>query len=97
MYTLKPKKLLILFSSCSLLLAACYPSGEQLLFTDDNNVISEQIENIVSKNEHLEIDVPSVENTSEVPKINVKIMEWDEDQQDDELLLYRTGTHADLF
>lgn len=80
MYTLKPKKLLILFSSCSLLLAACYPSGEQLLSTEDNAAISEQIENIVSNNEHLEIDVPSVENISEIPKINVKIMEWNEDK-----------------
>lgn len=80
MYTFKTKKLLVLFSSCSLLLTACFPSGGQALSTEDNSVISSQIMDIVSGNEHLEIEAELSGNVEAVPKINVKIMEWDENK-----------------
>lgn len=69
-------------AACSMLLTACYPSGGEKLSTEDNNAISGQIENIVSNNEHLDMEIkaPTAEDISELPKINVKILEWDEDQ-----------------
>ena len=99
MYTFKPKKLLILFSSCSLLLSACYPSGKQLLSIEDNNVISEQIENIVSNNEHLDIEINAStdENVLELPKINVKVMEWDEDKLKEIFLNGKTNIEYNEF
>ncbi len=82
MHTFKTEKLLILFASCSLLLTACFPSGGQKLSNEDSALISEKIENIVSNNEHLDAEVTlPAEKVTDLPKINVKIMEWDEDQQ----------------
>lgn len=81
MHTFKTAKLLILFASCSLLFTACFPSGGQNLSNEDNALISEEIESIVSNNEHLnaEVTLPA-ETVTELPKINVKIMEWNEEQ-----------------
>lgn len=81
MFTFKSKKLAVLAISCSLLLTACYPSGDQALSTEDNGILSGQIEDIVSDNEHLDAEVTlPAETVTDLPKINVKIMEWDEDQ-----------------
>ncbi|MCM1298558.1 MAG: hypothetical protein NC203_03720 [Firmicutes bacterium] len=81
MFTLKHKKMLGLIAFCSLLFTSCYPSGGELLSTEDNAAISNQIENIVSNNEDLDVEVTlPAESVAELPKINVKIMEWDEDQ-----------------
>lgn len=80
MFTLKSVKIIILFMSCSLLLTACFPSGGQALSTEDNDVISRQIENIVSDNNNLQVDVQLNETVEELPKINVKAMEWDENK-----------------
>lgn len=78
--TFKSRKLLILFASCSLLLTACFPSGEELLSIEDNAVISDQIENIVANNEDLDVEVTlPAETLAELPKINVGIMEWNDD------------------
>lgn len=81
MCILKPRKLLVIFIPCCLLFTSCYPSGGNLLSTEDNASISEKIENIVSNNERLDVEVTlSVETVMELPKINVKIMEWNEDK-----------------
>lgn len=61
------------------LMTGCYPSGGELLSNEDNGAISEQIEDIVSGNENLDIDVTLAENVLEAPEINVKVMEWDEE------------------
>ncbi|MCM1061634.1 MAG: hypothetical protein NC452_15300 [Eubacterium sp.] len=77
----KIKKTLVLFAFCSLLFTSCYPSGGELLSTEDNAAISNQIENIVSNNEDIDVAVTlPAEPVAELPKINVKIMEWDEDK-----------------
>lgn len=81
MHTFKTAKLLILFASCSLLLTACFPSGGQNLSNEDSALIGKEIESIVSNNEHLDAEVTlPTETVADLPKINVKIMEWDEDQ-----------------
>lgn len=80
MFTLKSVKIIILFTFCSLLLTSCFPSGGQALSTEDNDVISRQIENIVSDNGNLQVDVQLNETVEALPKINVKAMEWDENK-----------------
>lgn len=91
MFTLKSTKLIIILTSCSLLLTACYPSGSQALSTEDNDVISYQIENIVSSNEYLDVEAELSENITEIPKIKVKIMEWADDKLKDVFLMGRTN------
>ena len=79
---MKEKKsvLLIIGLLPAIVLAGCYPSGGELLSNEDNGAISEQIEDIVSGNENLDVDVTLAENALEVPEINVKVMEWDEEK-----------------
>lgn len=95
MFTIKSIKKIILFVSCSLLLTSCYPSGDQLLSTEDNSVLSEEIENIVSDNEHFEIEVQLPEYPTELPEINVKVMDWDEDKLKEIFLAERTNLEYD--
>lgn len=78
MLNCKRIKMAVLLEICSLLLSACYPTGEQTLSVDDNNLIVKQIEDIVSGNEHLKIDVDIPKNIIEIPEINVKVMEWND-------------------
>ncbi len=81
MFTFKSKKLAALAVSCSLLLTACYPSGGAVVSTEDNSILSQQIEDIASGNDHLEVDdLPDENIIDELPKINVKVMEWDDDR-----------------
>lgn len=61
------------------LMTGCYPSGEKLLSTEDNEAISEQIEDIVSGNENLDVDVTLAESIMEVPIIDVTIRTWDKE------------------
>lgn len=64
------------------LMTACFPSGE--LLTEDDENVREQIDSIVSENDHLDIDIQTEENTfSELPKINVRVMEWNDDKLKD--------------
>ena len=83
-------KALTLFMPLTLL-TACFPSGDELLIDQNNSEISQQISDIAQDNENFEIDVPTVENVAEVPKINVKIMEWDEDKLKDLFLKDKTN------
>lgn len=86
MFTIKQTKLIILFASCSLFLTACFPSGGQSLSTEDNSVISDEIESIVSNNEHIEVEAELSENITELPMVNVKVMEWDDKKITDTFL-----------
>lgn len=91
MFTCESKRLTVLAISCSLLLTACFPSGGQALSTEENSVLSQQIEEIVSNNEHLEVEAELNENVETVPKINVKIMEWDEEKLKETFLKEKTN------
>lgn len=88
---MKLLKSVILFTSCLFFLSACYPTGEQLPSTGDDNSISEQIGAIASGNEHLEIDALPSEYKTELPKINVKVMEWDSDKINEAFLSQKPG------
>lgn len=79
MFNLKYAKMAVLLGLCSFFSSACYPTGEQTLPVNDDSVVK-QIEDIVSGNEHLEIDVDIPEIAIEMPKINVKVMEWNSDK-----------------
>ena len=71
-----PLLLLLLF-----LMTACYPSGGQALSTENDEEIAQEVSDIVSENEHLFIDMELPENIPiQVPKINVGVMEWDDEK-----------------
>lgn len=66
----------------ALALTGCYPTGENPQLVADNNEnpekVLEQISNIASENEHLNIDSSPLESyPQELPEINVSVMEWD--------------------
>ncbi len=54
------------------MLSGCFPSGEASLPDNDTGYVSPEISNLISENVSLSENIPF-----EVPKINVKVMEWD--------------------
>lgn len=82
-------KSIILLVSGMLFLSACYPSGGQSLLSGDDISIGEQIEDIVSSNEHLEVDAEPKQSAVKVPKINVTVMEWDDEKLNELFLASR--------
>ncbi len=87
---MKAKKNFILAAVMMFALTGCYPTGEKPRSDadgTDNSKLSEQISSIVSENEHLTVDITPTENTpTELPKLDVSVMEWDT-QKIDEVFL----------
>ncbi len=101
MLTKSVKKVISLMLSLLLLTAAvsgCYPGGTARLPEEsDEEEIREQILNIAEENGHLAIEARIPEDTpKELPRLEVHVMEWDEETINAMFLAQRPGLeHAE--
>ncbi len=73
--------LLVVSVAAIMLFSGCYPTEGRSLSNVGTGEFSQMVDKINSDNEHLDVEVTlPTEAVTELPKINVKIMEWDEDQ-----------------
>lgn len=86
----KYAKIYILFVATAAVLTGCYPKGVSTISEMESNDSEYIISEIASENEHLTIDVTLPENVpDQLPKVNVNVMEWDEDVVNDLYLFPR--------